>query len=283
MTKNYNKNLIDILTKEFVAIMDGDQDFYSKYNFVLSNEQQFVTQKDRSPHKIYIVVKFLKPTLFHGQTIAPITINAVGEANSIDVVQRLLLEFAQTYNLDESETIDDTDLVKQFYDGPQVINNFTEINNTFRTLFYMGGTFLIGEQSNPFQSIEVANVLDENGNPYNIQFLNASWSWDNQLDPQAYTTTRSRTVSEAKISTLTLSVIIYLRNDNFCNQILGMAFNLKDDGGDYIAALGNKTTFYLNITFKNGYKVSEMPFKVANVGGQQNLGEFPSVSITLTN
>lgn len=282
---DYTPNILNIIKEEFTRIIAQDYDYYGKYNFVLSNEQQFVPEKDRSPHKIYIVVKFLEGTPFAGQNIIPININAIGEQNSVEVCQRLLADFVQQYNLKTSDgtgnpiSSSTTSIYKQFYTTPQVVNNFNEVYAGFRTLFYVGGTFLVGESSNPITEITVSGLLPDN-ELYKVNFLSVQWSYDNQLDPQAYTGTHSRTKSIAKIATFSISFTIYLTNDAFCKRVLGM---MLDNTGDEYAPDGNKTNFLFNITFASGLTVSEMPFKLANCTGQQNIGEFPSVSVSFTN
>lgn len=280
---DYTPNILNIIKEELTDVIAQDYDYYGKYDFVLSNEQQFVPEKDRSPHKIYIVVKFLEGTPFAGQNIIPININAIGEQNSVEVCQRLLADFVQQYNLKTTDgagtdiSVDTTSIYKQFYTTPQVVNNFNEVYAGFRTLFYVGGTFLVGENSNPITEITVANILVDD-EPYKVNFLSTEWSYDNQLDPQAYTGTHSRTKSIAKIATFSISFTIYLTNDAFCNKVLGMMFDSLTEAPE-----GNKTTFLFNITFASGFKVEGMRFKLANCTGQQNIGEFPAVSVSFTN
>lgn len=278
--KDYKTELLELLKTEFVEVMNSDYDYYKKYNIVLSNEQQYVKNIDRSPNKIYIVVKFLEATLFYGQIVQPININAIGVHNDIEVCQRLLSDFANKYNLNEDVTIGSTNnvILKQYFNAPQVMNRFEQIYEGFRTLFYLSGSFLIGENSNSISSIEVLDIVDSSGNPYKVQFLTTQWSYDNQLDTQAYTGTNNRTKSYAKICTLSISFTIFLKNDAFCNKLLGMAWN-----NTTLAPQGNATTFTLKVTFKSGLVINGMVFKLANCSAQQNIGEFPPISITLTN
>lgn len=275
--KDYNDELLELMKDELVEIISSDE-YYKDFHFILTNEQQFVKNSDRKPHCIYIVVKFLEGTPFLGQNILPINVNAIGEENGIEACQRLLTEFAQAYNLKTTNSsTESTTIFKQFYSTPQVINNFNEVWVGFRTLFYLSGTFLIGEKSNPISEVTV-NGMTEDGEIYKIKFLSCQFSYDNQLDPQAYTGTNSRTKSIAKIATLSISFSLYLTNDEFCNTILGMGFN-----NTTLAPNGNKTTFSFNIKFASGLEVNNMTFKLANVSGQQNVGEFPLISVSFTN
>lgn len=278
--KDYTQGVLDIIKEEMETIISSDPQYYGQFRIVLSNEQQFVKESDRDPNTIYIVVKFMSGTPFFGQIMLPININAVGEANDVEVCQRLLLEFASTFNLNSDAKIDDA-LTKQVYSTPQVINNFGEVFEGFRTLFYMTGTFLVGVDNDLIETVQVKNIVtgeDDDHNPiyYNLQFLSAQWSFDNQLDPQAFTGTHNRTKSEAKIFSVSISFVVYMKNDEFSRIVREMTFNKN-------STLKNNYTFTLLIKFKSETNPYEMDFKLANGTGQQNIGEFPSIALTFTN
>jgi len=278
--KDYTNGVLDIIRRELEAIMGADVNYYKQFNFVLSNEQQFVEKEERNYNTIYIVVKFLQGTPFYGQLLLPITITAVGEANDIEACQRLLSEFANQYNLNDQETIENA-LTKQIYSTPQVISNFSEVYEGFRSLFYMTGTILVGENNNPIVGATVTNINND-GTEYEIEFLSAHWSFDNQIDSQAFTGTHNRTKSEAKIYSLTISFVLYLKNDDFCNSILRTAFrNLIASGQNNQIIRNNNFKYIMNITMANGDKYQN-PFVLVNASGQQNIGEFPAFTATFT-
>lgn len=273
--------IMEILQEELEDIMSSDSDFYGQYRIILTNEQQFVKEVDREANAIYLVVKFMSTSVNYGQIVMPITLNAVGEQNHIEVCQHLLLEFAQSYNLKEDITFTQdeiTYIVKQIYTSPQVVTNFNEIFAGFRSLFYMSGTFLIGENSLPISSI-TCTAIDSTEINYELKLLSTAWEWSNQLDSQAYTGTNSRTVSRAKVSTLTLSVVVYLVNNDFFSKILGMAFD-----NTTISPKKNKSVFYFTIVLgDNVFTVTDMAFRLANAHGQQDVGNFPTISLVFTN
>lgn len=266
--------IMEIITEQFVSVMDQDPDFYSDYNIILSNEQQYVKNRERDVNAIYIVVKFMPATLNFGQSVLPITINAMGERNKIDVCQHLLLEFAQTYNLGDPITSGD-DIIKQVYTSPTVLNNFNDVDIGFRSLFYMSGTFLIGSSINSIESISY-NI--GGGRHQEIDFLASSWAFDIQLDSQAFFGTNSRTKSKSRIGTLTLNITSYLLENVFFSKILGIAWN-----NTTLAPDGIKSVFKLTVKFKSGLTVTDMDFMLVNVAEQQNIGEFPVVTLTFTN
>lgn len=280
----YIEKMMKIIQDQFLEVMSSDRDFYSRYQIELSNEQQYLKDKKREPNKIYIVVKFMPGSINFGQNIIPVNFNALGEGNKLDVCQRLLLEYAQRYNLGDPINISKTEsgdnnnyIIKQVYTQPQVLSNFNSTWNEFRSLFFMSGTFLIGKNSIPIKEITYfANETDEEGTV--IDFINTAWEFSIQLDSQAFYGTDSRTTSKSKIGTLSLSIASYFVDNPLCNKILGIAFNDKT-----LAANGIKEKFYLTIKFANGVTVTKMQFSLANAASQQNIGEFPMISMAFTN
>ena len=69
------EEVMELLTKQFAEVMTKDSEFYENYHIYLSNEQQYVKEKNREKGAIYIVVKFLPASLNFGQTILPISKN----------------------------------------------------------------------------------------------------------------------------------------------------------------------------------------------------------------
>ena len=281
---NYIDKIMDIIKNQFLEVMSIDSNYYSQYNIILSNEQQYVKSKDRDVNNIYIVIKFVPGSLNFGQNVVPININAMGEGNKIEVCQRLLLEFAQQFNLSDPINISKEDsgdnnsyIVKQVYTQPQIMSNFTPTWNEFRSLFFMTGTFLIGKNSTPITSISYfENESDEIGSE--INFINASWDFLIQLDSQAFYGTDSRTISKSKIGTLTLGINSYLTDNKLGTKIKAIAWNMKDK-----APNGIKEKFYFTVAFADGSKAEKMQFSLVSCNCLQNLGEFPVISLTFTN
>ena len=280
----YIEKMMEIIKKQFLEVMNNDPDFYGQYKIILTNEQQYVKEKDRQTNNIYIVVKFIPGSINFGQNIVPVNFNALGEGNKLDVCQRLLLEYAQQFNLCDPINVSKTEsgdgnayIIKQVYTQPQVLSNFNSTWNEFRSLFFMSGTFLVGKNSIPIKTITYYENSDDTEGT-SIDFINTSWDFSVQLDSQAFYGTNSRTDSESKISTLTLSIASYLIDNPLCNKIIGMAFDLED-----LAPNGIKEKFYLTIEFANGIVINKMKFKLVNANSPQNIGEFPMISMTFTN
>lgn len=250
------KKLVDLIQEQLLKIMAEDADYYKDFNFILSNEQQFVKVKYRKPNTIYIVVKFFNATLNYGQSVLPFGINAIGEANKLEVCQRLLSAYAQTYNLTRNE--DGT--IRQTYTSPSVVASFNEVNDSYRDLFFVNGTFLISELNNSIESIVI--------NEIKIDAITFQTSLDAQPDPQAYYGSKNIVQTINKTATYTLSFTSYFINNEFYNSILGII---------------NKTIsinkpYNFTVTFKNGTIITK-EVRLLNASFQQNIGELPIIAL----
>jgi len=275
------KKIMDIIKEQFLEVMSSDPDYYGKYDIILSNEQQYIKSDERNSNGIYIVVKFIPGSINFGQNVLPVNINALGEGNKLEVCQRLLLEYAQQFNLGEpinvpsSEDDPNTYIIKQVYTQPQVMSNFNPSWNDFRSLFFMTGTFLIGKNSVPIKEITYyESATAESGTK--IDVINSSWDFSVQLDSQAFYGTNSRTRSESKVGTLSLSIVTYSTNNPLCSKIRKIAWNMN--GTD-----GLKTEFLFSVKFTDTEQAEKMRFKLVSVTSPQNIGEFPLMSMTFTN
>jgi hypothetical protein len=269
------ETIMNLLTKEILEIMHSDEEYYSQFTVILSNEQQFVKTADRKSGNIYIVVKFMEATLNFGQSVLPITISAVSERNKLEACQKLLLELAQAYNLTSS----DDGTIKQVFTSPSVLSNFADVDFGFRSLMFMSGTFLISENSNPITSLMAsAENFGEEAEAVLVNTISINANFDIQLDSQSFTTESNFTKSVGKIGTFTMNFTVYLQDDEFVNMV--MAVVLKDTTS---MPDGINSTFYFDLAFKNGSGFSSTPFKLANCTFQQNIGELPIMSMTFTN
>lgn len=140
------KYVVDIIKEQMDAVRMTDPDFYSNYNFDIENEQYFVPDEEREPNRIYIVIKFSPAQIDYGQDIMPFTIQAVSEQNGLIAAQRLLFDYAQTFNL--RTLLKDGKTIYQNYTSPNVISNFEVIYDGFRSVLIMSGTILISSNIN---------------------------------------------------------------------------------------------------------------------------------------
>ena len=93
------------IAAQLQSILDNDKSAYAGYTFTLTNEQQYVKTTERKPKNFYIVVKFLQGSYDFGQQKQPISITAVSAHNGLEICQKLMFEFAETFNLDMSNDV----------------------------------------------------------------------------------------------------------------------------------------------------------------------------------
>lgn len=262
--------IMDTMRRQITEIISADAEYFSKYNIVLSNEQQFVKPQSRDANSIYIVVKMLPSTTNFGQRVVPVTINAVSERNRLEACQRLLNEFAIANNL-KSSTLTDYEndtlshYVTQTYTTPAISSNFNEVYDGYRSLFYMSGTFLLSENANLF-------VLKyaKDGETSEVGTITNAFSVDVQNDTQATYASSDFTKSTPMIATISLNFTGYFTSDGIMGDLLEMI-----QGKDL------SKTFSLVLAFRNGTEISG-EFRLVNFSVQRNAGELPVASVTMT-
>lgn len=277
ISKMYDiKDIMDLIEQQMVEIMQNDYEYYKNYNIKLANEQYYVKPEDRKePNIIYIVVKFLPSEIMFNQNVIPVTINAVSEYNKFEVCQRLLLEYAQTYNL-----VDDIWKGKinynQTYTTPQVMSNFNEAYYGYRTTFYMSGTFLLSYNSNPSKLY----YTKENGEKVLINTINFTETFEIQLDSQPFFGTNNRTRSVGKFGTHFINFTMFLVNDDLCNDILNIVLI---DFNDKISSANESDinkNFIFTIEYEKSDKSCTKKFKLTSFNKTNNAGEMPVISVS---
>lgn len=245
---------------------------YNGLKAYVENEQQFVTRNLNEKNAIYIVVKLLQASINFGQIILPITITCVSERNKLDLCQKLMLDYSQTYNFE----INQDNTIKQYYTSPMVSANFQEVYEGFRSVMYMSATFVISKDSNPIDSITLERTIDGEATDIEIPFITAQWSLDTQLDTQPYYNNNNFTKSIGKYGTFTLSLVCYQTNTILPNAILNII-----SGNTTAEPDGMNTTFKITMTFRNGTAITKN-FKMPSVNGQQDIATQPTIVYTFT-
>lgn len=256
--------IMETVRSQLSHTMASDPDYYSRCEIILSNEQQFVYSRDRKPNAVFIVLKALPAQTTFGQRVIPVTINAVAERNKIEMCQRLLNEFANTYNL-ENEDMEDGDsyhYVMQTYTTPAVSSNFNEIYDGYRSLFYMSGNFLISETANVYKLVYIGALVPTITNGFTI---------DVQNDTQAKFDSKDFTKSRPMIGTLSITFTTHLVSTGITGDLIQNALVNKNI---------NKT-YPIVLSFKSGAGVSRS-MRLVNMTCQQNAAEMPVASITMT-
>lgn len=254
----YLSRIKDILARQFAKVLGSDPDFYGETEVILSNEQQFVRERDRKPHAIYIVWKALPATINFGSVVQPITIQAMGEMNGISKCQRLLNEFANTYNL--APTGDDG--IKQTYTSPSVGTSFAEAWSGYRSLYFMSGTFLASEGMNAakieFEGSEVPAITSN---------ISASYSLDTQMTYASSDFTRSKTIG----CTVSVGLSMYMTDDGLCLRAL------RQMAGE----LPMSTVYPITLRWANGISIA-VEARLSSMDISESVGALPIVQMTLT-
>lgn len=275
VSKMYNvDSIMELVEKQFIELMRDEYEYYQNYKIILSNEQYYVSPEDRQEtNTIYIVIKFLPAEINYNQNVVPITITAVSEYNKLEVCQKLLLEYAQTYNLKPDQSENDI-IFSQTYTTPQVMSNFSEVYYGYRTTFYMSGTFLLSYNANPETVYFLYKDKEGKEQEQQLEIFSFQEDFSIQLDTQAFTNTNGFTKSLAQVGTHTISFIMRLTNDYFCNLILDIVNNNIVNG--------ISTDFKFKISRKNG-KEKIATYKMKNYTSSRDIGEMPVMSCTFTN
>lgn len=260
---NIYNEILALLQDDISAVVGKDWDRYKDYRFVISEEQQF-NEETIEPNTIYIVVHFNEMDLQLGQTIAPITINALSEKNAIELVSRLLMNVAQDFNLKQNES----GTIIQYFSSPVATNNFNEIADGFRSLFLMSASFLISENSNPLESI---TYYDDDNTTTEIKFLNANTSFTQQLDSQAFFGTNSETRSKGVQTAFIFNCTTYLVSGNaLLDRVLKEQFGIKK---------GVNQDYYFNLKYRNGIESGKVAFKLVEADTTKAIGELPAITL----
>lgn len=269
--KMYNtEDVMNIIREQLVELMQEDYEYYKNYNIKLANEQYYVDPEERKePGNIYIVIKFLPADINFNQNMVPFTITAVSEYNGLEVCQKLLLEYAQTYNLVDDFT-ENGITYNQTYTTPQVMSNFSNVYFGYRNTFFMSGTFLLSYNSNPSKLYYMFN-----GKEYLVNNITFTEDYMAQLDTQPFFNTNNFATSIGKYGSHTINFTMYLTNDEsgLCNKILDIINNVTVNGVN--------ETFTFKIDYKNG-KECVKNFKLIGYSRTQNVGELPVISCSFT-
>lgn len=263
------EDIMNIIKQQFVELMQEDYEYYKKYNIKLANEQYYIDPEDRKePGNIYIVVKFLPADINYKQNIVPFSITAVSEHNGLEVCQKLLLEYAQTYNLIDDFT-ENGITYNQTYTTPQVTSNFTEVYFGYRNTFFMSGTFLLSYSINPSKIY----YIDENNNEILVEAITFSEDFSVQTDTQPFFNTNNFTTSIGKYGTHTINFSTYLTDDVLCNKVLDIVNGLITNGVD--------NSFVFKIKYKND-KFVERTYKLISYRRSQDVGQLPIITCSFT-
>lgn len=236
------KNILRMIENQFNEIIHGGDCVYKGFHVSVAEEQDFnrIKCQDDTNH-IYIVVKFLAADINYGQVLLPITITAVSEDRKLDVCKRLLFEFADRNNM----KIDENSTIKQFYTSPQVMSNFEEIYDGYRSLLYLSGVFTINENANPYEFYYVFSEISED-------------SKYNDISDVVY----QEDILFDKLTSLNIPLVgihifrniesnkwnyAYKKDHSSQEEYLQTRINLKSYGLSYVGEAGGYNTIIINV------------------------------------
>lgn len=270
--ENYVKMVLDLLETELGEIMAKFPEKYKNYTLVISNEKSINKEKFYSRNCIYVVVRFMPAYVYYQQSVVPVTLKILSEANTIEVAQELMIEFALTYNLREN----DDETIKQVYQTPSVTTNFNEVYDGYRTAFYMTGTFVISKNSNPYKiTIDPEDDIYDKDNLDNniIGVIGSGISVIIQTDSQPFYDTDGDVDTLGQFRAIGISFSTYMLDNAFCNKCLDVALGLNNRKSN--------TKFKFRITFKNG-RVVRKTYTLKAFDDSQNIGEFPALKLSFS-
>lgn len=258
--------IINKITEEFQAIRDLDPETYEGYRIIITNERQIMKKNPGKDRFIFIVVKFLEGSKDFGQQRQPFSLNALSEHNTIDVCQKLMMDFSETYNL-MFEFTNAQYTLRQVMNTPVVGNAFGDVYQGYRSVFYISGSFLIGINSNPITGI---TVKDDEGLSEEIDFVSAQMTFDAQPDSQPFYGTNNFNKTVTKTATFSVGFTMYALDTDFYNKALDTAWN-------YAGSADINRRYTLEVTYKNG-KTYSAPMKLISMSGVQELRDFPATN-----
>lgn len=237
-------NLDDILTLiqgQLLEYMNSEENYetYKNLKIYLSKEQQFIKLKDKDPNALYIVVRFGAADVIFGQTVLPASIIALGPQNKLDIVQSLFFEYVQKYN--QARALNDT--VQQFYDSPEILENFNQLYEGYRNTLSMSAAFVIGTNANNYT---VYYYYNENGHTYadEVPIISTSFAYVANPDTQAFYNSNDFTKSVIGFGGVTVGFSTFVLSDNrLINDILDV-FGCVDGSKNapYVYLLGDYTS-----------------------------------------
>jgi len=277
----YDK-IVELVKEEITRVTYLNEDFYSGYTFKIANEQFFDVERDQEmilsnedgnqttslQKTIYIVLKFSSTSISFGQNIIPASIEVLSESGSNVVAQKLMSDFTSLYNT----SMDSSYKIKQIYQAPVNTSNFNEAFNGFRSVLSVECLYLYSEDA---KYSEIYYVTTEDGveTEHKIDFIKFGASFSNTLDTKAFYTSNNGAVSIALISAYTISLVVYLRDDDFCNKVISVA-----DGDD-----DNNSTFVFHIKrMPDGTTSSRQNFILNGMQEEKPIDDFQIVSLSFT-
>lgn len=256
---NYSE-IIVLINQQMKKVIDEDENLKGKIDIQVVNEVEYKRNRNKDPNKVYMVVRFAQGNETFAYTSIPFTMVSMGQMNSVELTQLLLMSYVTKYNLTRVEGMD----LAQSYNTPNVVSNFNLVNDGMRSLFYIAGTFLVSTTQNFVESIEC--------NGEKMDFVTVQYDFSASPEPAPFWGEGGYTRSFVKQGTIAFNLVSFLTNKQPLNDML----NIATKNGDM------NNSFVFKIKFKNGITLNNVEFKLTGFSLSQNLVEVPAITITFT-
>lgn len=245
---------------------------YSEYkdiDFEVADEQAFLSENHDTPSSTYIVVRFTGASTSLEQAVLPVTLTVMGFPNEIEKTQDFFNKFISEFNL---KVDGDT---TQLWMSPQVILNFGEVLNTYRSLFTVSGQFLIGNGTIRLEKLTYY-YTNENQELKSevIPIIGFSDVSEASLNPQPLTDKKGRVNSYGSFITNAFSIVTYPnKNLQFIKDIWKWKYDFSNKH--------QNDNFNLNLNFGSGVQsCGYSTWKCRSANFNQRIGDIPTVQIS---
>lgn len=258
MELTINEAILKVIKAQFAKVC-GD---LNVTNYKIFDEQDFAI-KGVEDNMIYIITTSKRGTDFYKSSVVPVEINIISEQNTLEMAKIIADTYGSEFTLENPIITIENAYIQQAYTTPEVKTNFEEIDNGFRSVVSFEGTFAVAFDIQSVQSI----IID--GETLNITSLRMHYT--NAPDPQPFYATDARTRTINKFGTLVINFSMVSVDCVFLRKVNAMSLGLSTINSDFLVSLSLGSQTLLN----NNMKLIDWSY-------QQNKGEIPQVSITLT-
>lgn len=230
----------------------------------ISDEQQFVKDKDKQSDILYIVIKQFSGPNSYGVKTIPYQILVMSEQNQLEIAKTICNQFASENNFATVKI--GNEYVKHSYSQPAVMSNFNQIDVGVRSIIYISAVLTI------MNNLLFLNSGDENGSididGETIKVLSFNMAYIMTPDTQALP---SEELSQSKksVASLTISFEIPLKNSEFVVHALSIM-----KGG----MSGNRT---FNVSFNYGENTFNLSMKIISANITENPEQAPGLKVGL--
>ncbi len=194
----------------------------------VGEEQIFAKMDKFEPKTIYVVVKNLSSDMIYNAETLPIQLVILSERNSVKNATALFNKFTTENNWRATHYSDGT-YVKQQWNSPAVLNNFTEVDVGYRSVLYVSGTLYIMHDTLDIQQFQYI-ISEKVYNPdtqkydtvyhrYDIKPLTFSYSY--VMTPNTQPIGGNKLATSVKnVASLSITFMLPLTNTELINEIV---------------------------------------------------------------